>query len=83
MLARLLEDRTTKLREQLNRLATQPETMDIATSNIIKNLNEDLHWLILISRHVLCIECDGESLVPPEIMTYSMTQVFSLLDFRL
>lgn len=76
VLARLLEDRTCKLREQFNRLAGQPESMNIASFATLKGLFEDLHWLILIAGHVLCMECDGEApLVPAEVIAYSMEQV--------
>jgi len=41
-------------------------------------LYEDLHWLILITGHVFCMECEGEialTLIPLEITRCSMKQV--------
>lgn len=39
-------------------------------------LYEDLHWLILITGHVLCMESEGETaLIPLEITRCSMKQV--------
>lgn len=76
LLSRLLEDRTNKLKEQLNRLVGQPQSLNISDATSIENLYEDLHWLVLIAGHVLCMESDGEvPLVPSEIMRYSMEQV--------
>ena len=42
----------------------------------LENLYEDLHWLILLAGHVLCMEAEAETaLIPSEIMRYSMEQV--------
>lgn len=74
-MSRLLEDRTIKLKGQLDRLIHQQEPLNISTSSTLENLYEDLHWLVLISGHVLCLESVGETaLVPSEIMHYSMEQ---------
>lgn len=76
LLSKLLEDRTNKLKEQLNRLVGGPQSLNISDATSIENLYEDLHWLVLIAGHVLCMESDGEvPLVPSEIMRYSMEQV--------
>lgn len=73
LLSRLLEDRTSKLKAQLNRLVGQLNITDLSS---IEHLYEDLHWLVLISGHVLCMESDGEvPMIPSEIMVYSMEQV--------
>ncbi|XP_014203920.1 exportin-4-like [Copidosoma floridanum] len=72
LLSRLLEDRTNKLRAQLNRLVGQLNMTDLTS---VEHLYEDLHWLVLITGHVLCMESDGEvPLIPSEIMLYSMEQ---------
>lgn len=49
--------------------------MTIAASNNLDNLFEDIHWIVLIAGHVLCMDCDGETpLIPSEIMQYSIEQ---------
>ncbi|CAB0028566.1 unnamed protein product [Trichogramma brassicae] len=76
LLSRLLEDRTNKLKEHLNRLVNQANSFDMNEQTIADNLYEDLHWLVLIAGHVLCMEADGETpLIPSEIMRYSMNQI--------
>ncbi|OXU22639.1 hypothetical protein TSAR_013645 [Trichomalopsis sarcophagae] len=75
LLSRLLEDRTNKLKEQLNRLVGQPDSLNISGLTSVESLYEDLHWLVLIAGHVLCMESDGETpLVPADIMRYSLDQ---------
>ena len=77
MLARLLEDRTNRLKDQLNHLVSnQAGSLNISGVALVDNLYEDLHWLVLIAGHLLCMEADGETpLLPSEIMRYSMEQV--------
>lgn len=76
LLARLIENRTNQLREQLTRLAGQYDTLNISGSVAMDNLYEDLHWLILLAGHVLCMESEGEeALIPTEVMKYSTEQV--------
>ncbi|XP_012251237.1 exportin-4-like [Athalia rosae] len=75
LLARLLEDRTNRLSGQLNRIADQSQPMSISSSSLVEALYEDMHWLVLIAGHVLCMESEGEfPLIPSEIMRYSMEQ---------
>lgn len=75
-MARLIEDRTSKLSDQLNRIADQSQPMSISSSSLVEALYEDMHWLVLLAGHVLCMESEGEvALVPSEIMKYSMEQV--------
>lgn len=75
VLSQLLEDRTIKLKEHLSQLILQKETLNVFNPISLDSLYEDLHWLILISGHVLCLEAEGETaLVPSEIMRYSMDQ---------
>lgn len=81
LLSRLLEERTNKLKEQLNHLVGQHDSLNISGQTSIENLSEDLYWLVLITGHVLCMESDGETpLVPSQIMRYSMEQVLSSFD---
>nr|XP_046471552.1 exportin-4-like isoform X1 [Neodiprion pinetum] len=75
LLARLLEDRTNRLSGQLNRMADQSQPMSISSSSLVEALYEDIHWLVLLAGHVLCMDSEGEvALVPSEIMRYSMDQ---------
>lgn len=70
---RLLEARIDKLRGHL--LSMQSQAMTISESNSLDNLFEDLHWIILIAGHVLCMDSDGETpMIPSEVMQYSITQ---------
>ena len=40
---------------------------------VLGDLYEDIHWILLISGNVLTLDTDGEtSLIPPEIMRYSL-----------
>ncbi|XP_071566040.1 exportin-4 [Temnothorax nylanderi] len=73
LLAQLLEDRIHKLRDNLNNMVEQNESSSRPAS--MDELYEDLHWLILITGHVLCMESEGETaLVPLEITRCSMKQ---------
>lgn len=47
LLCKLLEERTGRLHGQLQRMSQQ--AMHISDSNILNNLSEDIHWLVLIS----------------------------------
>lgn len=72
----LLEERAQKLNDHLRMMRSQ--TMTLADSNILDNIFEDIHWLVLISGHVLCMDSEGETpLVPSEIMNYSINQLKS------
>lgn len=76
LLSRLLEDKTVQLRQQLTKLVGQPESLNISASVFMDKLYEDLHWLVLLAGHVLCIDCEGEvPTVPTDIMKYSLEQV--------
>lgn len=53
----------------------QIQAMTISASNALDDLFEDLHWIILIAGHILCMDSYGEtSLIPSEIMQYSISQ---------
>ncbi|XP_015609401.1 exportin-4 isoform X2 [Cephus cinctus] len=76
LLARLLEDRTNQLRDQFNRLVGQPVEIQMLTYREMSKLFEDLHWLVLLAGHVLCMESEGEvAQIPSDLMRYSMDQV--------
>lgn len=71
LLTQFLENRIHKLRDNLNRLVGQDEIRPAS----MDDLYEDLHWLILIAGHVLCIESEGEiALIPSELTRCSMQQ---------
>ncbi|XP_052239002.1 exportin-4-like isoform X2 [Dreissena polymorpha] len=79
IIARALEDRVTRLHGQLQRI----HQMRVATgslncsfdNSIINMINEDIHWLVLVTAHVLTEEAQGETpMIPGEIMRYSIQQ---------
>ena len=64
----------------------QSHAMTIAESIYLDNLFEDIHWIVLIAGHVLCMDSDGETpLIPSEIMRHSIQQSksFTTLDATL
>ncbi|KAK4871455.1 hypothetical protein RN001_016446 [Aquatica leii] len=73
ILFRLLEDRSNKLKSHFQTM--QNYTMTLNDSKTLDNLFEDIHWIILIAGHVLCMDCEGETpMIPSEIMQYSIQQ---------
>ncbi|KAG8194645.1 hypothetical protein JTE90_003118 [Oedothorax gibbosus] len=73
ILVRLLEDRITRLHHQLQRILQLAGTAN--DTSILDSLNEDIHWLVMISGHVLTSVCEGEtSLIPIEIIRFCVTQ---------
>ncbi|KAG7189043.1 hypothetical protein KM043_008634 [Ampulex compressa] len=75
LLAQLIENRICTLRDSLNKFVGQPESLNASASKSMTVLYEDLHWLLLIAGHVLCMEFCGEApSLPSEIMRYSMEQ---------
>lgn len=71
LLSRLLEEKTQQLSAHLQRM--QSQAMTINDSNALDNVFEDIHWLVLITGHVLCIDYEGEiPQAPKEIMEYSV-----------
>lgn len=69
----MLEPRIEKLRIHLHTM--QIQAMTISASNALDDLFEDIHWIILIAGHVLCMESDGETpMIPSEIMQYSINK---------
>ncbi|KAL1394790.1 hypothetical protein pipiens_011705 [Culex pipiens pipiens] len=77
LLSKLLEDRTRNLGTQLHRLHST-KTMDEAGSKALVNLFEDIHWILLVTGHVLALEADGESaMIPGEILQMCSQQIAS------
>ncbi|EZA56944.1 Exportin-4 [Ooceraea biroi] len=73
LLTELLEKRIQKLCDNLNVLVGQKNSLSRPDS--MDDLYEELHWLILIMGHVLCVESEGEPiLIPLEITRCSMNQ---------
>ncbi|XP_078047104.1 exportin-4 isoform X2 [Augochlora pura] len=75
LLSHLIRDRTSKLREILNKLVGQTESLSTLNNTYTIKLYEDIHWLLLISGHVLCMEsiCEIPS-IPTEIKDYCIEQ---------
>lgn len=71
LLVRLLIDRTKKLYLIMNNISTNMNT------NNLDQINDDLHWLLLISGHVLTEEYDSDEqkTIPEAIMQFSSEQV--------
>lgn len=77
LLCKLLEERTSRLHGQLQRMSQQ--AMHISDSNILNNLSEDIHWLILISGNVITWDSEGETpQIPSEIIKHSISQSSSI-----
>ncbi|KAI4457644.1 exportin 47-related [Holotrichia oblita] len=73
VLYKLLEERIEKLRAHFQAMQTQ--AMTIAESTNLDNLFEDVHWIILIAGHVLCMDSEGETpVIPSEVMRYCLQQ---------
>lgn len=73
ILFRLLQERMQSLNGRLHQMKMQ--TMTLADSNMLDNIFEDIHWLVLITGHILCMDSDGETpLIPSELMQYSINQ---------
>jgi hypothetical protein len=80
ILAKLLEENVRSLGGHLQRIHSMPNPtqMSLSDSKILENIFEDLHWLLLISGHVLAMESDGESpLIPKEINEFSKQQLMT------
>ncbi|CAF3976550.1 unnamed protein product, partial [Rotaria magnacalcarata] len=71
LLIRLLMDRTKKLYDMMNNSSSNINT------NSLDQINDDLHWLLLISGHVLTEEYDSDEqkTIPEAVMSFSSQQV--------
>ncbi|XP_041355105.1 exportin-4-like [Gigantopelta aegis] len=79
LLAKVLEDRVSRLHGQLQRFQQQRSSIGLHDAtidmSILTVLHEDIHWLILAAAHVLTEESEGETpMIPSEIMEYSISQ---------
>ncbi|XP_008554970.1 exportin-4 [Microplitis demolitor] len=78
LLSHLIENRTAKLRQELSQLTSSQGGSFVAHGTMneaLQNLYEDLHWLVLLAGHVLCLDSVGEvALIPSEMIKYSMKQ---------
>uniref|UniRef100_A0A182XJT6 Exportin-4 n=1 Tax=Anopheles quadriannulatus TaxID=34691 RepID=A0A182XJT6_ANOQN len=75
LLAKLLEDRTRKLGTHLHMLHAS-KTLSLSDGMSLENLFEDIHWLLLISGHVIAMESVGETpMIPEPILVLSKQQV--------
>ncbi|XP_053312418.1 exportin-4 [Spea bombifrons] len=78
LLTSLLEDRVTRLHGQLQRhqqhILASPGSGS-SENNVLDDLYEDIHWLILVTGYLLADDTQGETpLIPPEVMEYSIKQ---------
>ncbi|ESO89303.1 hypothetical protein LOTGIDRAFT_106479, partial [Lottia gigantea] len=78
LLAKVLEERVSRLHGQLQRLQQHRDTSGTLNASfdtsILNILHEDLHWLVLVAAHVLTEEAEGETpMIPSNIMQYSIT----------
>ncbi|KAJ1532209.1 hypothetical protein ONE63_000829 [Megalurothrips usitatus] len=77
LLCKLLEERTSRFHGQLQRMSQQ--AMHISDSGILNNLSEDIHWLIMITGHVITWDSEGETpQIPSELIKHSISQVSSI-----
>lgn len=68
----LLEGRITRLHGQIQRISSQGGT---EVDEVLSDLFEDVHWILLVAGNVLSLDVDGETaLIPPEIMQHSIGQ---------
>ncbi|KAK2170788.1 hypothetical protein NP493_1142g00027 [Ridgeia piscesae] len=79
LLSRLLEQRVSRLHGQLQRIqqlaaATPPSDSCQLDTSVVNSINEDLHWLLLVSAHLLTDDARGETpMIPAPIMQYSIS----------
>ncbi|KAK3098488.1 hypothetical protein FSP39_019964 [Pinctada imbricata] len=80
LLAKVLEDRVSRLHSQLQRIQHQVSPQDTSMDmSHLSVLYEDLHWIVLVATNVLSEEAEGETpMIPPEIMEYSISQTKSV-----
>ncbi|XP_030763867.1 exportin-4-like [Sitophilus oryzae] len=73
VLFKILEARIASLLSHL--LVMQHRAMTVNEAAVLDSIYEDIHWAVLISGHVLCMESDGETaVIPADIMRYSIEQ---------
>ncbi|KAG5885786.1 hypothetical protein JTB14_031220 [Gonioctena quinquepunctata] len=73
VLFKLMEARIDKLVDQIQLM--QSRAMNISEAVSLDCLFEDIHWIILVAGHILCMDSDGETpMIPSEIMHYSLEQ---------
>lgn len=70
LLSKLLENKIRQLQSYLEQ--TIQSNGNNAVAKLLENVFEDIHWMLLVSGHVLCMEAAGEQpLIPSEIMSLS------------
>ncbi len=69
--------RITKLSLQLQRL--HGRSLMASEQHVLTSLFDDLHWLLLISGHVIALDSEGETpVIPQEILRHSISQAASV-----
>ncbi|CAL1532791.1 unnamed protein product [Lymnaea stagnalis] len=79
LLSKILEDRVAQIGNHLHRLQQQKEMVSSHETTVdisgLHALQEDLHWLILVTGNVLADAAEGETpTIPSVIMKYSINQ---------
>ncbi|KAG1701259.1 Exportin-4 [Nymphon striatum] len=83
LIFRLIEERTSRLHGQLQRISHQGSGMNISDTTYMTMLYEDLHWLVMIAGFVLMNEAEGETaLIPRAINQHSLEQSSSNVDLN-
>lgn len=76
ILSKLIEEKTRQLQAQFQAMYTNGNQLNMSIEKAMEILFEDVHWLLLISGHVVAMESSGEQpMIPSEIMQYSAEQL--------
>ncbi|KAK0086967.1 hypothetical protein PV325_002058 [Microctonus aethiopoides] len=75
LLIQMLEIRAVSLYHVLNEVSIDHKCNSNMSPMDNQNLYEDIHWLVLLSGHVLCMESQGEmAMIPVELIKHSIAQ---------
>ncbi|XP_014251089.1 exportin-4-like [Cimex lectularius] len=78
LLAKLLEDRTNALKTLLEEIASRKHDLNKAME-WLNTLYDDIHWIIMISGHVITLESVGEiTMMPLDLLDHSIQQKASV-----
>lgn len=76
LLIQMLEIRAVSLHHVLSKVLTDHKCNSNISPMDNQDLYEDIHWLVLLSGHVLCMESQGEmAMIPAELIKHSIEQV--------
>lgn len=75
LLSKLIEEKTRQLHVQFQAMYTNGNRLDLSITKAMEILFEDIHWLVLISTHVVSMESTGEQpMIPSEIVHFCSEQ---------